>query len=150
MRSLALFLTLCLASPCALVAAPDETPLRAAADREARRAAASVARWQPDRPAENDAGWISRHPVLVGALVGAGAGTVASLVMENELFCSRGDEDCLFHGGSRALVGAGMGAGVGALVGWVVGAARNERTDRKTIDPRVPPGRNRGNQQALD
>ncbi|MGE5814859.1 MAG: hypothetical protein ACM36C_10265, partial [Acidobacteriota bacterium] len=63
--------------------------------------------------------WISRHPALFGALVGAGAGALASGTMENELFCSGGDEDCFFHGGSRILVGAGMGAGVGALIGWI-------------------------------
>jgi hypothetical protein len=40
--------------------------------------------------------------------------------MENELFCSGGDEDCLIHGGGRVLVGAGMGAGIGALAGWLV------------------------------
>lgn len=63
--------------------------------------------------------WISRHPALFGALVGAGAGAIASGTMENELFCSGGDEDCFFHGGSRLLVGAGMGAAVGVLVGWL-------------------------------
>jgi hypothetical protein len=39
--------------------------------------------------------------------------------MENELFCSGGDEDCFFHGGSRILVGAGMGASIGVLIGWL-------------------------------
>ena len=65
--------------------------------------------------------WISRHPALFGALVGAGAGAVASGTMENELFCGGGDEDCLFHGGSRVPVGAGIGAGMGALFGWIAG-----------------------------
>jgi hypothetical protein len=68
-------------------------------------------------------GWIRRHPALFGAMVGAGGGAVAAATMENELFCSGGDEDCLIYGGSRVLVGAGMGAGVGALVGWLVGLA---------------------------
>jgi len=63
--------------------------------------------------------WISRHPALFGTLVGAGAGAIASGTMENELFCSGGDEDCFFHGGSRLLVGAAMGAGIGALIGFI-------------------------------
>lgn len=65
--------------------------------------------------------WISRHPALFGTLIGAGAGAIASATMENELFCSGGDEDCFFHGGSRIFVGAGMGAGIGALIGWIGG-----------------------------
>lgn len=64
--------------------------------------------------------WMRRHPALFGALVGAGAGAVSAATMENELFCSGGDEDCLIHGGGRVLVGAGMGAGIGALAGWLV------------------------------
>jgi hypothetical protein len=68
--------------------------------------------------------WIARHPALFGALVGAGAGTVASATMENELFCSGGDEDCLIHGQGRVLVGAGMGAGLGALAGFIAGLGR--------------------------
>ena len=63
--------------------------------------------------------WISRHPALFGALVGAAGGALASGTMENELFCSGGDEDCFFHGGSRLLVGAGMGASIGVLIGWL-------------------------------
>lgn len=75
-------------------------------------------------PGEHGRPWISRHPVLFGALVGAGAGTVSSAVQENELFCSGGDEDCFFHGPSRFAVGAGIGAGIGAAVGLVIGIAR--------------------------
>lgn len=138
MRLLALLVTLCLATPLTLTAAPptEHSPLLASADREARRLAASVTQ---DRPADpqnpTDRSWISRHPALFGTLVGAGAGTVMSLVMENEMFCSGGDEDCFFHGGSRALVGAGIGAGVGALVGWIAGAARSDgkSPDRQII-----------------
>ena len=66
-------------------------------------------------------GWIARHPALFGALIGAGVGAVSAVTLENELFCSGGDEDCVFYGGSRALIGAGVGAGVGALVGWIAG-----------------------------
>ena len=72
-------------------------------------------------PKSPSRGWIGRHPALFGALVGAGAGAVATQTMDNELFCSGSDDDCIFHGGGRALIGAGIGAGVGSLVGWLVG-----------------------------
>ena len=74
---------------------------------------------QEQQPGSQRRGWLGRHPALFGALVGAGAGAVSAMTLENELFCSGGDEDCVFHGGSRALTGAAMGAGVGALVGWI-------------------------------
>jgi hypothetical protein len=70
----------------------------------------------PSRP-----NWMKRHPVLFGALVGAGAGAIFGLISENELICSGGDEDCLFYGAKRPLVGAGLGAGTGALVGLTLG-----------------------------
>lgn len=76
------------------------------------------------QPAGQNRSWISRHPVLFGTLVGAGAGALASVTMENELFCSGGDEDCFFHGGSRVFVGAGFGAGIGAVVGLIVSVAK--------------------------
>jgi hypothetical protein len=73
------------------------------------------------QPGSQNRGWIGRHPALFGALVGAGTGAVSAATMENELFCSGGDDDCVFYGGGRVFVGAGIGAGVGALVGWLVG-----------------------------
>ncbi len=65
----------------------------------------------------------SRHPVLIGALIGAGAGAVSAQGRRwNELYCANGgDEDCLFHGSAGTLFGAGVGAGVGALIGLIVG-----------------------------
>jgi hypothetical protein len=78
----------------------------------------------PVRP-RDERSWIGRHPALFGALVGAAAGTVAVGTMENDLFCSAGnDEDCFFYTNSRFAVGAGIGAGVGALVGWIASRAR--------------------------
>jgi hypothetical protein len=100
-----------------------EGPLIASAEREGSRLATRPLRrlQQPGTNGPKSNSWISRHPALFGALVGAGGGAVAAGTMENELFCSGGDEDCFFHGGNRLLVGAGMGAGIGALVGWLVG-----------------------------
>ena len=97
------------------------TPLMAAIRREPVRPA------PPARPAQTsqDRNWVSRHPAIFGALLGAGGGLMAAGTMENELFCSSGsDEDCLFYTKGRFAVGAGIGAGVGALVGWIAGKAR--------------------------
>jgi hypothetical protein len=61
-------------------------------------------------------GWIGRHPVLFGALVGAGPGVVFG---EYEL----GRKGDVAHGPDM-LIGAGLGAGIGSLIGFVVGLAR--------------------------
>ena len=71
-----------------------------------------------------DRGWIGRHPALFGALVGAGGGIIAAGTVENELFCSGSDDDCVIYGGSRFAAGAAIGAGVGALVGWIASLGR--------------------------
>lgn len=103
-------------------------PLAAAAAREvehlARVAAARHAQGA-DQPRAEGRNWISRHPVLFGAMVGAGAGAVAAGTMENELFCSGGDDDCVIGGDGRALAGASIGAGIGAVVGVIVSAVRD-------------------------
>lgn len=97
--------------------------LRQAIEREARRVTLSVGRdriTQAQQP-RHDRNWIRRHPTLFGALAGAGVGAVSSASRWNELYCATGgDEDCLFHGGSGVLFGAGVGAGIGALVGFLV------------------------------
>ena len=97
--------------------------LTAAIEREATRFAR--AQGDPQRSSRPTVAerrdWISRHPALFGALVGAGGGALLSVTLENELFCSGGDEDCLIHGGGRVVIGAGMGAGVGSLTGFIVG-----------------------------
>jgi len=60
--------------------------------------------------------WIARHPVLTGALVGAGAGAVWA-----EIFC-RGQ--C--EGDPRPYIAlfGGAGAGIGAGIGAVIAAIR--------------------------
>jgi hypothetical protein len=107
------------------VAAASDTRLAESIARAATRLTPSPGPFRIDQePPPHSHGWIGRHSILFGALVGAGAGAVASVTMENELFCSRGDEDCLFHGSRRAVVGAGIGAGIGALVGVLADAVR--------------------------
>jgi hypothetical protein len=81
-----------------------------------RDAVIQTAASSPARP-----NWMKRHPVLVGAVGGAAAGVVFGLTSENELNCSGGDEDCLFYGAKRPLVGAGLGAAAGSLIGLAFG-----------------------------
>ena len=61
--------------------------------------------------------WIGRHPVLVGTLVGFGAGFVIGYLP--------GDDGVLddFTAGFNGLVLGGVGAGTGALMGAVASAA---------------------------
>lgn len=102
--------------------------LKAAVAREAGRLAlaepTSMRRSQPAGSPRRS--WIGRHPALTGALIGAGGGAIFANVVENETFCRGTSNDCLFPGGSKTLVGAGMGAGIGALIGLIVGAARKD------------------------
>ena len=99
--------------------------LSTAIEREAARLALSLGKIAvppSQQPVSQDRGWIRRHPVLFGAIVGAGVGAVSSVPRWNELYCATGgDEDCVFHGGVGVLVGAGAGAGVGALIGSLFG-----------------------------
>jgi hypothetical protein len=99
--------------------------VRHAVEREAALLALtmnSTAMFTVQPQASRDSGWMRRHPVLFGALVGAGAGAVSSIPRWTELYCAGGgDEDCLFHGGGGVLFGAGAGAGIGAVIGVLVG-----------------------------
>ena len=94
------------------------------------RALATTAAWRPitDRQtftsqtpqtAPQQRSWIARHPVLFGALVGAGAGMLSGATIgepcKEESFCRRA---------GLMQIGAAGGAGVGALTGWGVGLIR--------------------------
>jgi hypothetical protein len=61
--------------------------------------------------------WRARHPILAGALIGAGSGAILGAVLspteKDDFVCNIGP--CSRTG--YALIGAGFGAGVGALVG---------------------------------
>jgi len=62
--------------------------------------------------------WPKRHPVIVGALAGAGVGAVIMGTM-----CSP-DSNCDGTRGAFAAFGAGLFAPVGALAGWLISKAQ--------------------------
>jgi hypothetical protein len=61
---------------------------------------------------QTPAGHHVRHPVLIGAAIGAGAGFVL-----NASACRTGESVCTSAGN---LMMAGIGAGVGSVIGWLV------------------------------
>ena len=63
-------------------------------------------------------------PGVVRLPGGSRWGIIAAGTVENELFCSGSDDDCVIYGGSRFAAGAAIGAGVGALVGWIASLGR--------------------------
>jgi hypothetical protein len=96
------------------------TPLRRSIANEAARlaegrvhATSAMFASQPSQPSQS---WIGQHPVLTGALVGAGAGAVWA-----EILC-RGQ--C--EGDPRPYIAlfGGAGAGIGAAIGGVIAAIR--------------------------
>lgn len=66
-----------------------KSTLSEAIEREATRQALlpdGGAGSRTQQPGSQSRSWIGRHPALFGALVGAGAGAIMSVTMENELF----------------------------------------------------------------
>ena len=63
--------------------------------------------------------WPARHPVLFGALVGAGGGVAVQAVVIPG--ASGGEPHSVYH-----PMFAGIGAGVGSLVGLIVSVARRQ------------------------
>jgi hypothetical protein len=62
--------------------------------------------------------WAARHPVLLGAIIGAGAGAGIGYAAGQD--CTGEEvEPCSSRGGAAA-VGAGLGAGAGAIVGAII------------------------------
>jgi hypothetical protein len=57
-------------------------------------------------------GWVGRHPVLFGALLGVGPG-----ILFGEVVLGQGAD---FPHGPDMLIGAGIGAGIGALIGLAI------------------------------
>jgi hypothetical protein len=119
MRTIIVVLLMSLPSGHLLVfaAEPTQGVLMAAAIREATRLSPlKVVAAQTGTTQKKRSG---RHPVLIGAAIGAGVGAVAGYVGSS---CSVPPPDdyraCGTHyKGGSALLGAGLGAGVGALIG---------------------------------
>lgn len=86
----------------------------------ARVTASAPTTTQPAPQQTKKKGWIGRHPVLFGALVGFGAGCV--------LGASRvgGSQDTFFNALDEFAcpVVGGMGAGAGSVIGWSVSRTR--------------------------
>jgi hypothetical protein len=90
-------------------------PLYEAALQEAARLGATLRVPSPAQAQPPQRSWASRHPVLMGALVGAGAG--AGITM---LGCKvMGDDQGIVSCYVWVPILAGVGSGVGAVTGWV-------------------------------
>jgi hypothetical protein len=74
-------------------------------------------------PPVRQSGWLGRHPVIAGTLIGAGG-----MMLWEGVSC-RG-RSC--KAGTAALVGAGGGAYTGLIVGAIQKARRNEPVGRGT------------------
>ena len=70
------------------------------------------------QPTTTQESWPKRHPVIVGALAGAGVGAVIMGTM-----CSP-DSNCDGTRAQFAAFGAGLFAPVGALAGWLISKAQ--------------------------
>jgi len=92
--------------------------IRPAIGREAIRLAASPANVATRRSEPGQRSWIARHPMLLGATVGFGAGfLIGYLPGDDGVF-----ED--FSAEFSGLVVGAAGAGAGALAGAITGASR--------------------------
>ena len=92
---------------------PRVGSLREAARREGARLAAMPQARSSAQPVPQNRNWVARHPVLFGALAGAGVGLGFAATSGCE---SSSDYTC----GGIALFFAGTGAGLGAVGGLVV------------------------------
>jgi hypothetical protein len=109
-------------------AQPQGTPLRDAATREAIQLAITIGTVQPSSGPARGHSWVARHPVLLGALVGLGAGfTIGAATCRYPGGEGSSCSDYTFPGNARLLGGltiGGLGAGIGAGVGAVIHALR--------------------------
>jgi hypothetical protein len=100
-----------------VVRSADEGPIHAAVRREGARLGQNSAP-DPQTVNQQQPGWIVRHPVLVGTLIGTAGGAALSRVD------TIGGEN---HDPRVALVGAGAGAWAGLVASAVHKARTNEK-----------------------
>lgn len=99
-------------------AAGPEGPIARGAAIEAKRLVAARASQAAQQPAPRQRSWVSRHPALFGAIVGAPTGAVVGWTSSD---CR---DDFLCFQGAAAAGGALIGAGVGSLTGFIIGRAK--------------------------
>ena len=90
-------------------------PLHEAALREAARLSATMRVALPVQAQPPQRSWASRHPVLMGALVGAGAGAGITMLGCKVMDDGQGIVSCY----NWVPILAGVGSGVGAVAGLV-------------------------------
>ena len=88
-----------------------------------RRVATADSVAQRSAPSSPRGGWVVRHPVLLGALIGAGVGSVWQAGTCRGSSCNVG---------IAGLVGAGSGAYGGLIVSAIQKARRQQPVDRRT------------------
>ena len=119
MRNIAVVLLMCLfiEETCVFAAEPADGVLKSAVVKEAARLARLEA--ETTQASGKQAAPRKRHPVLIGAAIGAGVLGIAAYVTASCSVPPPNDEAACgthYKGGS-AVLGAGIGAGVGALIG---------------------------------
>jgi hypothetical protein len=82
-------------------------------------ATASAKQTTPVVQQSDERSWAGRHPVALGAMIGAAAGALLGAAPCWKEVCGDG------HGPLLVAFGAGLGAGVGAGVGLTISAARH-------------------------
>lgn len=83
-----------------------------------RPATASATLTTPDAQQPPERSWAGRHPVALGAMIGAAGGALLGASLCWRQVCGDG------HGPLLVAFGAGLGAGIGAGVGITISLAR--------------------------
>ena len=129
-RALGLLLAAALSTP--VLAQTPSTPIRAAANREAIRLAATAGTAAAQPSAVQQRSWPARHPVLTGALAGLSAGfAIGAATCRFPTAEGSSCDDYTFPGNARLLGGVTIGA-LGAAIGAGAGAVVRAWTKRSS------------------